>query len=284
MKLNSVPSGFYVALCLASALAHAQTGRPLNDTGITICRDATGSVAGCTAVATTAPGQDARFGRDAAAGASTLLPAKVGGGIAGFDFSKISNTGALVPVNTAVGATSNSHTCTRDNVTGLYWHLAPISLTPGVGTTPIVFTPGTTSYSSGSSVNFGIDWYDPNFSTNGGYAGINRSASGTNPSPSSTYTDTNILVSAVNAAARCTRANWRLPTARELISIIAFVDGDNASNRLDPTYFPLAVGSTNFWTSQTKPGASSEKFIVAVDGYGLVTTFTTYRTAMLVSQ
>jgi Protein of unknown function (DUF1566) len=284
MKFNFVPSGFCLALCLGSALAYAQTGRPLNDTGITICRDATGSVAGCTAVATTAPGQDARFGRDAAAGASTLLPAKVGGGIAGFDFSKMSNTNVLVPVSTAVGAASNLHTCTRDNVTGLYWHLAPISLAPGIGTTPIVISPGT--YNSAPSY-FVVDWYDPNFSTNGGFAGTNRSASGSNPSPSSAATDTNILVAAANAAARCTRINWRLPTARELISIIAFVDGDNASNRLDPTYFPLAVGSTNFWTSQTKPGASSQKFYVAIDSSALVGSGSTYSTnvsAILVSQ
>lgn len=256
MKFNFVPSGFCAALCFVSALADAQTGRPLNDTGITICRDATGSVAGCTAVATTAPGQDARFGRDAAAGANTLLPAKVGGGIAGFDFSKISNTNVAVPVNTAVGVASNLHACTRDNVTGLYWNIAPTSVPPGTGTTPIVVAPGASN----------VSWYDPNFSTNGGNAGINRSATGTSPFSSTTITDTTLLINATNAQARCTRQNWRLPTVRELISIVTFVDGDNASNRLDPTYFPLVSGTTGFWTSQTKPGASRNKFFVRVDG------------------
>ena len=107
-----------VALALLlPALAAAQTA-PLNDTGQMQCVNNAGTWAaacdaGSTGNAATHPGQDGRFGRDAAQAAGAL-PTKTGGGAAGFDFNALDASGN---VTTTLG----SHPCVYDNVTGLLW-------------------------------------------------------------------------------------------------------------------------------------------------------------------
>ncbi len=101
----------------------------LNDTGITVCGDATTmNQANCAIVATdggTFPRQDARYGRDAAAQAGTLT--KVGGGHAGFDFTKIANNGSTLSQSATQGTGSTDWACTKDNVTGLVWEVKTTS-------------------------------------------------------------------------------------------------------------------------------------------------------------
>ncbi|GAD24097.1 IPTL-CTERM sorting domain-containing protein [Acidovorax sp. MR-S7] len=99
--------------CAASA-AHAQAA--LNDTGQTLCYSNTGTTA-CSDP--DFPGQDARYGRDAAQAAGQLPP-KTGGGVAAFDFTAIASSGQ--PVNPSAG----THPCVRDNVTGLTWKVATV--------------------------------------------------------------------------------------------------------------------------------------------------------------
>lgn len=88
----------------------------LNDTGFTTCADAAGATVSCTA-ASAVQGQDARYGRDAAAGTSALT--KVGGGANGFDFTKISNAGTVLPATAPLGTVPGEWGCTFDNTTGL---------------------------------------------------------------------------------------------------------------------------------------------------------------------
>ncbi len=101
---------------LLPALAAAQTA-PLSDTGQTQCYNGT-TLVPCTAANTgnTAPypGQDGRFGRDAAQAAGAL-PAKTGGGAAGFDFTALDVGGNAT--------TPGGHACVKDNVTGLTWEV-----------------------------------------------------------------------------------------------------------------------------------------------------------------
>ena len=171
--------------CGSTALAAGPTGL-LNDTGQTQCDNGSNVMAACT-VATTGDAatykrQDGRFGRDPAA------PAKVGGGVAGFDFTKVCfngtvqgtttgvNTcaGTLVAntTDTATGTASTDWACTKDNVTNLIWSLQ-----------------------SGSG-----DW--------------------------TTYASTT-LPTATNTATRCGfDTGWRLPTRRELLNIV-LRDGSN---------------------------------------------------------
>ena len=118
--------------CASTAHAAGATGL-LNDTGQTQCDNGSNVMAACTigntGDAATYKRQDGRFGRDPAA------PAKVGGGVAGFDFSKVcfngdlqgagTCTGSLVANTTAAatGAPTTDWACTKDNVTNLIWSL-----------------------------------------------------------------------------------------------------------------------------------------------------------------
>lgn len=119
-------------LCLSSAQAAGPSGL-LNDTGQTQCGNGSNVLGVCNATTTgntsTLPRQDGRFGRDVAS------PTKVGGGAAGFDFSKVcfngdvqgsgTCTGALVANTsaTATGTPSTDWACTKDNTTNLIWSL-----------------------------------------------------------------------------------------------------------------------------------------------------------------
>ena len=85
----------FVSVALASVtLSAVAMAVGLNDTGFTTCADASGATVSCTS-ATAVQGQDARYGRDAAAGTSALT--KQGSGANGFYFTKISNAGAVLP-------------------------------------------------------------------------------------------------------------------------------------------------------------------------------------------
>lgn len=118
--------------CSGAVQAAGPTGL-LNDTGQTQCDNSSNVLAACGAAntgdAAAMPRQDGRFGRDAAS------PVKVGGGAAGFDFSKVcfngdvqgsgTCTGALVAntTGTATGTASTDWACTKDNLTNLIWSL-----------------------------------------------------------------------------------------------------------------------------------------------------------------
>ena len=123
-----------VLVCCTSAV-HAQ-GNPtglLNDTGQTQCDTGGNAMVACTVGntgdAATYKRQDGRFGRDPAG------PAKVGGGVAGFDFTKVCFNGDLQGSGTCTGSllantggatsgtASTDWACTKDNVTNLIWSL-----------------------------------------------------------------------------------------------------------------------------------------------------------------
>lgn len=184
------------ASLLAWHAAHAAgpTGL-LNDTGQTQCNNGIAMVA-CDAATTgdtsARPRQDGRFGRDAAA------PAKVGGGVAGFDFTKVCMDGTLNCANaadTTAAPASTAWACTKDNVTNLVWSLQNQSAT----------------------------W---------------------NAATVSTYPD-----AGHNSASRCGfSTGWRLPTQRELLSIVH--RGPTAGPLVDVNYFP-ATQSGPYWTSDS---------------------------------
>ena len=212
-----------LAAALCTPLAQAQPTGHLNDTGQTQCYDGSTLVA-CTAANTgdgaTYPRQDGRFGRDRAG------MAKVGGGAAGFDFTKMcwngdaegsgTCTGALV-ANTGASASGTPGTdwaCTKDNHTNLIWSLQTVS---------------------------GISWNDAT-STAGG-------------SP----------IAAHNGASRCGHATgWRVPTRRELLSIVhhgAYLPA------IDGAYFPATVNDW-YWTNDSfAPGPALAWYVYFHVGY-----------------
>ncbi len=196
----------------------------LNDTGQTECRDGFNLVACDAAVAGdmgTYPRQDGRFGRDAAAGVNRLP--KVGGGVAGFDFTKISNSGAELADTAVLGTGPNDWACTRDNVTGLIWE---------VKTTDSGLRHNTHTYGWGSTTPAG--------------------GSCTDVSPCTT----NNYIAAVNTGTGlCGAHDWRLPTRRELLSIVHY---GASSPTIDTVYFPNTQGSY-YWSSDIYVPAISSR-------------------------
>jgi len=205
-------------LVLLPALAGAQTA-PLNDTGQTQCYDAANTAVACTqAIAGNTgvrPGQDGRFGRDAAQAVGVLT--KTGGGAGGFDFTRVcwnghtegdaQCTGTLVANGSgAASATpATDWACTYDNVTGLLWSLQTQTAT----------------------------W---------------------NAATAGTYPD-----AGHNSASRCGHASgWRLPTRRELLSI---VHSGAFHPAIDTAYFP-GTASAYYWSSDTYAPSSASAWVI----------------------
>jgi len=213
----------------------------LNDTGMTTCADAAGAIVSCTA-ATAVQGQDARYGRDAAAGTGALT--KVGGGANGFDFTKISNgtasvPGVVLPSSAALGTGSNDWGCTYDNTTGLMWEVKTYSGLRGGGS---IYT-----------------WYSTNAATNGGNVGM--------PYPGGNGAcflagfgrcDTEKFTQDVNAIAMCGHSDWRMPTFRELTSLVRH--GVNPT--IDGGYFPNTEVNYFFWSGSPVANNSASAWSV----------------------
>lgn len=132
LDASGLPAGDYEAvLCVESddpdhpmrlvtvnlSVVLPPTDQPLNDTGQQLCYGTNNIPESCDPPAF--PGQDGRYGRDAAAD-DGVLP-KIGGGVEGFDFTKISNGGDPLPADAQLGSGPDDWACTRDNTTGLIW-------------------------------------------------------------------------------------------------------------------------------------------------------------------
>ena len=204
----------------------------LNDTGIEWCadnstnRNVTGprdnKTSGCEAVTATHPGQDGHHGRDAAARARKL--SKTGSGQAGFDFTKVCMNGETAgqggcPPNPSLGNGANNWACTLDNVTGLIWEVKTES---GLRSKSSLYT-----------------WYNPNDAINGGDPG--RQTGG---NCSGSDCNTHAFVQAVNASGLCGAKDWRLPTKKELLSI---VHNGRSKPAIDGGYFPNSL-PTYYWS------------------------------------
>lgn len=210
---------------------------PLNDTGVTNCRNhSTGVDEACNLGVYGA--QDATLGRDraAATGGSGLV--KTGAGAAGFDFTKISNAGNAVAATTNLGSNPNDWACTRDNVTGLTWDVPPTS---GGGV---------------RQANWTYTWYSTDTATNGGNAGMVSGGS----CQVGGQCDTEKYVADVNALSTplCGVAGWRMPTIDELLSIVHF---GAAAPAIDTTYFPSTSGNP-YWAGTSSARAANSAWTV----------------------
>jgi len=214
--------------------AHAQT-RPLNDTGQTSCYDATNAAVAVTQTncgdGAARPRQDARYGRDAQAAAGTL--SKIGAGAAGFDFTKIANNGSTLPASATLGGNPTDWACTKDNVTGLIWEVKT-----------------TSGLRSGAHL---YSWYSTDGTANGGNVGAvgSDTCGGTlAAAPYNNRCNTQNFVAAVNAVGLCGASDWRLPTRKEVLSIM---HSGRVNPALDGDYFPNTIASGPWgwfqWTS-----------------------------------
>lgn len=196
----------------------------LNDTGIAWCANSNTNNLDCPVAGFEE--QDGEFGRDAQARAGTLT--KIGGGVAGFDYTKIAADGSVLAIQdvawdaNGTEAAGSQWSCVRDNVTGLIWE---VKTTDGG-------LRDTNSYYS---------WYNPDNSTNGGNVGSQNGGL-----CRGSECDTYAYVQAVNSQKLCGASDWRMPTVLELLGI---VDSSNFAPSIDKGYFPNTPSSVLFWTS-----------------------------------
>ena len=225
--MNKQASLLVTLLLTASSPAAMAAGLP--DSGQTLCDDGTNTLVTCdnsnSGDASTMPRQDGRFGHDPAADAGAV--SKVGGGEAGFDYTTIS---ALE--------------CVQDNITGLMWE---------VKTTDSGLRDQNWTYSWFSDASRGDDTANE---LNAGDAGTENSGICYNQYDVSTnaagdFCDTAGYVAAVNTANFCGYSDWRLPSRRELKSIVHF---GTSSPVIESSYFPNTV--TGYFYSASSQAAN----------------------------
>lgn len=241
-------------------LSGAAVAGPLNDTGIEVCLNhatptATRSLTTVTPSVTCSPmpthgAQDARYGRDAAAvkGQLTKVGASAGavsGQPNGFDFTKISNSGARLPADAALGAGPDDWGCTFDNNTGLLWEVK-------------------TSDGGLRDRKFKYTWFNSQRTATTGGPGVpSSSADATVDCATAGRCDTEKFVQDVNSlpGGMCGKTDWRMPTFLELLNLM---DLGRQRAAIDPSYFPntgdgLGTGGSNYlyWTGTSATRGTS---------------------------
>ena len=209
-----------------------ESGVSLNDTGITFCAGAArGEDDPC---ASTEPWgrQDAHYGRDAKAVAGNLP--KIGGGNAGFDFTKIGNDGSELPASATLGTAPSDWACTRDNVTGLIWEVK-------------VNRPSSLRHRDHT-----YTWYDPK--SPDGIPGLRGRGDCVG-----SVCDTTGFVQAVNREGLCGASDWRMPTWQELLGIVDF---GRYGPAIDTNYFPNTPRAVHFWSGSPHAGSRAGAWAV----------------------
>ncbi|WOP14379.1 DUF1566 domain-containing protein [Ottowia sp. SB7-C50] len=244
-----------VGLAMLLGLAGSAHAGPLNDTGVEYCRthepryeDRTQTAVTATTTCEKMPvhgGEDARYGRDAAAvkgqltkaGASTPVQVGVDGAgnpitqANGFDFTKISNSGAKLPATATLGTGPDDWGCTYDNNTGLLWEVKTYDEAPAnKGLRDVAWT---------------YVWHNPDRT----YRPTQASTDGDGAKCYAIGTcDTVQYTAAVNKAGLCGKSDWRMPTRLELHNL---VDYGRPAPMIDPMYFPNTLGPRfegTYWT------------------------------------
>lgn len=154
----------------------------INDTGMSQCTDNMAFFSDCGTLLSGWLGlsQDAEVGRDDLAKNGQLT--KLGGGNAGFDFSKISASGEKLPAN------ATEWNCVLDNVTGLMWE---------------------NKTKENQFDTYAL--YDSNNTSNNGSIGNWNNGK-----------NSQLYVLDMNQKTWCGYSDWRMPSASELLSIVDF--------------------------------------------------------------
>lgn len=175
-------------------------------------------------------GQDALQGRDATNNNNS-------DGQAGFSFTKIGESGEVLPVDATTWA------CIRDNVTGLLWENKTGSITST-----------SSAFSRLHSWDNTYTWYNPDPKTNGGKIGVINGGGCTEST-----CDTDGFVRKNNEIGLCGfKDGWRLPTKVELLAI---VDNSRFAPAIDQNFFPFTY-SLDFWSSSPMANGNNDAWSV----------------------
>lgn len=202
------------------------TGK-LNDTGINLCGDYASGSSGihnndltCN-LTFDSDGDPIPVGQDALSGPDAN-PAtnNDNDGHKGFSYRKLDSNGFALSDQSAI-----TFSCIKDNVTGLIWEVKQTAA--GLHNKDDVYT-----------------WLNTDAATNGGDSGTantNASCEGN----ANNVCNTQAYVARVNIASLCGATNWRLPTRKELGSLVSY---DRATPAIDTVYFPN-TNSGSYWSS-----------------------------------
>ena len=221
--------GILMVLTLVST-ARAEPSGLLNDTGQTQCLNVTGTaLEECTPENSgddsPYPGQDGRYGRDAAAkysAQSGFTKPEGSGGHGGFAFTPLDVNGNPIPLVGDPPVPAETPRCVWDRVTNLIWEVK----TDDGGLQDKDWT-------------YGLGGNNLGFCNNGQTPG---------------WCGTNNYIAALNNASLCPNSGggpWRLPTARELFSI---VDLGHHNPAVDISYLPNTEMGLYYWSSEREAG------------------------------
>lgn len=169
------------------------------------------------------PGQDGQRGADIIE--QNGLIEKAGRGKAGFDFTRLNANGDEQDASAATWS------CVRDNVTGLVWEVK-------------------TDDGTFQDKDFTYSWFSDE--VNGGFEG---DQTGANATCLLAECNTSAYVEAMNAQGLCGFFDWRMPTHKELFSLMHLGIANDVA--IDEDYFPNTgqVSTTPLWYWTSVPSA-----------------------------
>jgi hypothetical protein len=168
-------------------------------------------------------------------------------------YTKISNSGAVLPNTATLGSGANDWACTKDNKTGLTWEVK-------------------TDDGGLRDRDWEYSWYKP-IGDNGGNAGYTDNPLTTPNCSTKDNCNTDAFTNAVNTQGLCGKKDWRMPTKNELMKLVYCSDGkydtDGACTNytsvtrptINTTYFPNTL-SDSYWSSS--PGAFVSSYALFV--------------------
>jgi Protein of unknown function (DUF1566)/FG-GAP-like repeat/FG-GAP repeat len=212
----------------------------LNDTGSAgaMCyQPGSDALVACTSAAAQAlnPKQDGMIGRDVASNSGA-------DGRLGFSYTKISNTGAVLPNTAVLGSGPSDWACTRDNVSGLIWE--------------VKLPPDGNYWAVGRQIDRHYVNYDSTqlmqiTDYSQGWPALTRYPT------QAQITDSNNSVgyiNYVNQQSLCGFTDWRLPMIRELHGLMDYSVQTQQKPLIDENWFPNSVApgwGGAFWTSES---------------------------------
>ncbi len=215
--------------------------QPLNDTGITFSGSSySGNSSDCTSDISAL--QDCDLGRDVLVQQAD----KVGGGRAGFDFTRINYDGS--EYSGSGDYLIEPWGCVQDNLTGLIWEVK-------------------TDDSGLHDKDDRYQWTNSDPMTNGGYLGSVDNYSNLDwcyafdNADGTLDCNTSKFVQLVNAATLCGYSDWRMPSRDELVDIVDF---GRSQPSIDIDYFPNTQAGSYF---SANPSSRKDFSVWAVDFY-----------------